>query len=73
MYPTTKLLIGIGLLFILLGLYWQFGYKYFPLGRLPGDLAIERENFKFYFPITTCLLVSVTVQVILKLIQITKR
>jgi hypothetical protein len=72
MYSATKLFIGLSIFFLSLAAYWQFGYAYFPLGRLPGDLLIEKENFKFYFPITTCLIVSVSLQLILKLIQFFK-
>jgi Protein of unknown function (DUF2905) len=54
-----KVLIGIGLLFVIIGLLWQIGGKFLPLGRLPGDIMIEKENVKFYFPIVTCIVISV--------------
>lgn len=38
------------------------------LGKLPGDIRIEKENFRFYFPITTSILVSVLISLILWLI-----
>ena len=61
-------LIVIGALLLLLGLLWpylcQLGF-----GRLPGDIAIERDQFRFYFPIVTCALVSVVASVILWLIN----
>lgn len=57
--PVAKILIGIGIILIVAGMAWQFGWiQSLKLGQLPGDIRIEKENFKFYFPITTCLLVS---------------
>jgi Protein of unknown function (DUF2905) len=55
---TPKLLIIIGILFILAGFFFQYGAKYFPLGKLPGDLIIKKGNSTFYFPLTTCILFS---------------
>ncbi len=73
MNPTPKLLISLGLFLIAVGIYLQYGSKVLPLGRLPGDIAIERENFRFYFPITTCLLISLALQLLFKLSQYFKR
>ena len=39
------------------------------LGRLPGDISIKRENFSFYFPITTCILVSLVLTLILYILK----
>ncbi|MDJ0805880.1 MAG: DUF2905 domain-containing protein [Gammaproteobacteria bacterium] len=52
-----KLLIGLGIAILAIGLLWPWLGK-LPLGRLPGDIVLERENFRFYFPFTTMLLVS---------------
>ena len=52
-----KILIGLGLAILIIGLLWPWLGK-LPLGRLPGDILVERENFRFYLPITTMLLVS---------------
>ncbi|WP_425389516.1 DUF2905 domain-containing protein [Ekhidna sp.] len=52
-----KILILIGLVLVVLGAILEFAPN-IPLGRLPGDIRIERENFSFYFPITTCILIS---------------
>jgi hypothetical protein len=52
-----RILIAVGLLLLVAGLFWPWLGK-FPLGRLPGDILIERENMRIYFPITTLLLVS---------------
>lgn len=54
----SKWLILLGLLLAGAGLLITLGGKIPFLGRLPGDLRIERENFTFYFPLTTSLLVS---------------
>lgn len=67
--PLSKALIGAGLILIVAGLFWQFGAKYFPLGRLPGDILIKRENGTFYFPVVSCILVSVLLSVVMYLVQ----
>ncbi len=59
-----RLLILLGLLLLLVGLAWPWLSK-LPLGRLPGDITIERENFSFYFPLTTGLLVSALLSLLL--------
>lgn len=53
-----KTLIVCGLLLVGIGLLMTFGVKFSFLGRLPGDIRIERENFTFFFPFGTCLLIS---------------
>jgi hypothetical protein len=54
-----KYLIIIGLLVVLVGIVvYFFSDKLHWLGRLPGDVRVEKENFRFYFPITTMLLLS---------------
>ena len=66
---TTKLMIQksfitIGILFILIGLLFPF-LKDLGLGRLPGDIVIKKENSSFYFPVVTCIVVSIVVSLIL--------
>jgi Protein of unknown function (DUF2905) len=58
-----KWLILIGVLLLLLGLLWPY-LGQLGLGRLPGDIVIERNDFRFYFPIVTCLLASLVLSVI---------
>lgn len=53
----SRWLILVGALLILLGLAWPLLQK-IGLGRLPGDIAVKRENFSFYFPLTTSILLS---------------
>ena len=59
-----------GLLLIVAGLIvFFFGNKLGWIGHLPGDIRIERENFRFYFPITTMILFSIVLSLILRLIR----
>jgi len=53
-----------GVVLVVLGLAWPWLAK-LGLGRLPGDLRIEREGFAFYFPITTSLIVSIVISLLL--------
>ncbi len=70
MNSTSKLLIIAGLSLIALGLLWQFAPGLFKhLGRLPGDIAIEKENARFYFPLTTSLILSAVFSLVVFLIQ----
>lgn len=57
MPDVARTLILIGAVLVVLGLTWPWISKV-GLGRLPGDIVIEREGFTFYFPITTMILVS---------------
>jgi hypothetical protein len=57
-------LILFGVLLIVLGVAWPWIMK-LGLGRLPGDLRIEREGFSFYFPITTSLILSILLSLLL--------
>ncbi len=59
----AKIFIFIGIVFILIGLILYF-FKDFPLFHLPGDIVIKKENFTFYFPITSSILLSVIFSVI---------
>ena len=61
---VQKLLIIIGLLFIVLGFLYPF-FKDIGFGKLPGDIVIKKENSSFYFPIVTCIVVSVVMSLIL--------
>jgi hypothetical protein len=66
--PISRLLIIFGLVLIALGLLWPWIAK-LGLGRLPGDIVIEREDFRFYFPIATSLVVSAVISLVLWLIN----
>ncbi len=69
--PLGRLLIIAGVVLIVLGLIVSFHsfFSFLRLGRLPGDLSIKRENFSFYFPITTCVLLSIILSLILYLFR----
>jgi hypothetical protein len=60
----SRLLIVFGLVLVALGLLWPIIGK-LGLGRLPGDIVIERENFRLYIPLATSLLVSLVFSLIL--------
>ncbi len=53
----SRTLVILGLVILLLGLLWPWLQK-IGLGRLPGDIVVERENFRFYFPVTTSIVIS---------------
>jgi formate hydrogenlyase subunit 3/multisubunit Na+/H+ antiporter MnhD subunit len=54
-----KIIIFIGLLLVVIGFVWMVGNKLPFIGKLPGDIAIERKNYSFYFPVTTCIIISI--------------
>ncbi len=63
MKPMSRILITLGILLVSIGLAWPWISK-LGLGRLPGDIVIEREDFRFYFPVTTMILLSLVLSVI---------
>ncbi|HEY7443529.1 MAG TPA: DUF2905 domain-containing protein [Vicinamibacterales bacterium] len=62
----AKLLIAAGLLLVGLGLALMAGL---PLGRLPGDITVQRGSFTFYFPLATCLVVSLVLTLLFSLLR----
>jgi len=67
---TGKWVMGIGAIIILIGVIIYFFHDRLNwIGRLPGDIRIERENFRFYFPIATLILFSLLGTLILWLIR----
>jgi hypothetical protein len=69
MLNMGKFLIISGIILLLLGLAIQFSDKIPFLGRLPGDILIERKGFKFYFPLTTGILISILISIVFLLIN----
>ncbi|HEX9812876.1 MAG TPA: DUF2905 domain-containing protein [Burkholderiales bacterium] len=63
-----RTLIVIGAILIVLGLLWPWITK-LGLFRLPGDIVIERDGFRFYFPITTMIIISVVISLVLWLFR----
>ena len=67
---TGKYIILFGAVIVLIGaIVCFFGNKLHWIGRLPGDIRIERENFRFYFPLTTMILFSVLLTLIVNLLR----
>ncbi|HEX7113958.1 MAG TPA: DUF2905 domain-containing protein [Steroidobacter sp.] len=59
-----RVLVFLGLLIALIGLAWPWLSK-LPLGRLPGDIVIERPGLRFFFPITTMIILSLVISLLL--------
>ena len=69
MNDIGKTLIGIGVALIVLGALFSLGGKLPWFGRLPGDIDIKREHFRFYFPVATCLFISVLLTLLFWLLR----
>lgn len=65
---TQKILIIAGIVLIIVGILFPWISK-FPFGKLPGDIIIDKPNFKMYIPITTMLLLSALISLIFWLIK----
>lgn len=63
-----RFLIILGILVVVLGVLWPW-ITTLGLGRLPGDIVVEREHLRFYFPITTCIIISLIITAILWLFR----
>ncbi len=61
---VAKILITSGVCLIIAGLIWHFTGGNIPIGRLPGDLRIQRGNSTIYIPITTCIVISLILSLI---------
>ena len=66
--PMSRILIIAGVLLVVAGLAWPWLSK-LGLGRLPGDIVVQREGFSLYFPIVTSLILSVIASVVFWLIR----
>lgn len=63
---TGKILLLVGILIILAGIIVYFFHDSLKwIGKLPGDIRIEKENFRFYFPITTMVIISILISLLL--------
>jgi len=70
METVGKLIISIGFLLILIGLIVLSGLDLFKwVGNLPGDIRIERDNFNLYFPITTMIILSLILNLVIRIIN----
>ncbi len=67
---TGKYIIGFGILILVIGvLVYFFHDKLHWVGRLPGDIRIEKENSRFYFPITTMIIFSILITLVVNVIR----
>lgn len=64
----ARILIGIGVMLIILGLIWPWLQKA-GLFRLPGDIVVERDNFRLYFPITSAIIISILLSLLIWLFR----
>ncbi|MGE0462729.1 MAG: DUF2905 domain-containing protein [Vicinamibacterales bacterium] len=69
MSDLGRMLMLAGGALLVVGALLSFGGKIPWLGRLPGDIVIERENFRFYFPIVTSILISIVLSLIAALFR----
>lgn len=64
-----KMILFFGLIMVVLGGLMLLGGKFFGLGRLPGDIYVQRGNFTFYFPVVTGIILSILLTIILNLFR----
>jgi len=64
-----KILIMVGLITVAVGIVFVIGGRIPWLGRLPGDIVIQRKNWSFFFPITTSILISIVISALLALLR----
>ena len=69
MQMVGKMLVLMGGLIVLVGIVLMFSDRIPFLGKLPGDISIKRDNFQFYFPITTGIILSLIVSLILFIVS----
>ncbi|NLN18286.1 MAG: DUF2905 domain-containing protein [Firmicutes bacterium] len=72
MFDTSaigRLLVTMGIFLTVIGLFLLFGGRFLPLGRLPGDIAIRKGNFAFYFPLASSILISLILTLLLRLLR----
>lgn len=69
MKEFSNVLIVIGIAIVILGVLMRFTSILSYFGKLPGDIRIEKENFKFYFPITSMILISIVINIIIRIFK----
>ncbi|OHB48044.1 MAG: hypothetical protein A2106_04995 [Planctomycetes bacterium GWF2_40_8] len=65
MVDFGKIFIFIGFLLVIIGFVFILGNKIPFIGKFPGDIAVVRKNYSFYFPVTTCIIISIVLSFIL--------
>lgn len=67
---TGKWIIVAGVIIVIIGVLVYFFYdKLNWLGKLPGDIRIERENFRFYFPVVTMIIISIVLTILINIFK----
>ncbi|MFA5783233.1 MAG: DUF2905 domain-containing protein [Bacteroidales bacterium] len=70
MQNTGKIIVIIGIIVIIVGLViWLFGDKFNWFGNLPGDIKVKKENFSFYFPFVSMIILSILISLVIWLIR----
>ena len=69
MESLGKILVGVGVLIVVLGLVLMFSPRLPWLGKLPGDISIEKDNFRLYIPLGTSILLGIVASLVLWLIS----
>ncbi len=70
MQNTGKIIVIIGIIVIIVGLViWLFGDKFNWFGNLPGDIKVKKENFSFYFPFVSMIILSIVISLVIWLIR----
>ena len=64
-----RILIILGGIFLVAGILFTVFGRFLPLGRLPGDIVIRRENFVFYFPVVTMIIISLLLTLVFSLLR----
>jgi Protein of unknown function (DUF2905) len=66
MVPLGRILIILGIALVVLGIILSYShfFSFLHLGRLPGDIRIRRGSFSFYFPLTTCVILSILLSLV---------
>jgi len=73
MIGIGKTFIFLGIILVIIGIIFVLSGKITWIGKLPGDIYIKRDNFTFYFPITTCIIISIVLTLIAMLFRLFKR
>lgn len=63
-----KAILSIGIILVIVGLFMMLGNK-LGIGKLPGDIYLEKGNFKFFFPITTSIILSIILSLLLRIFR----
>jgi hypothetical protein len=69
MKEYSNIIITIGIFLIIVGILIKYTNIFHYFGKLPGDICIKKENFVFYFPITSMIIISIVINLILKIFK----